>query len=41
LLTLVPYEEVPNEQISLPERVFNPAYERKGLPDRLYVPQVY
>jgi len=41
LLTQVPYAEVPHEPISLPERVFNPEYERKVLPDELYVPQTY
>jgi polyphosphate kinase len=41
LLKLVPYAEVPHDEITLPERVFNPDYERKVLPDRLYVPQVY
>jgi len=41
LLTQVPYSEVPHEDIKLPERVFNPDYERKVLPDELYVPQVY
>ncbi len=41
LLSLVPYEEVPHEEITLPERVFNPEYERKVLPPELYVPQKY
>ncbi|MBL29244.1 MAG: polyphosphate kinase 2 [Rhodospirillaceae bacterium] len=41
LLTQVPYTEIPHEAITLPDRVFNPDYERKVLPDRLYVPQVY
>ncbi len=41
LLHQVPYEEIPHEQITLPDRVFNPDYERKILPDELYVPQVY
>ena len=41
LLTQVPYEEVPHEPITLPERVFNPNYERKVLPKKLYVPEVY
>ena len=41
LLQQVPYEEVPNEPVVLPERVFNPNYERKVLPDELYVPEVY
>ena len=41
LLEQVPYEEVPHEAVHLPERVFNPDYERKVLPDGLYVPQIY
>jgi polyphosphate kinase len=41
LLTQVPYKDVPHEQITLPDRVFNPDYERKVLPDELYVPEVY
>jgi polyphosphate kinase len=41
LLGQVPYEEVTLERIDLPDRVFNPDYERKVLPDELYVPQVY
>ena len=41
LLQQVPYGEVPHEPIELPDRVFNPDYERKVLPDELYVPKVY
>ena len=41
LLTQVPYEEVPHEPVHLPDRVFNPEYERKVLPKELYVPDVY
>jgi polyphosphate kinase len=41
LLSLVPYEEVPHEPIALPERVFDPNYDRRTLPDELYVPSVY
>ncbi|MFO1104557.1 MAG: polyphosphate kinase 2 [Amaricoccus sp.] len=41
LLSLVPYEDVPHDDISLPDRVFNPEYERKVLPPELYVPQKY
>ena len=41
LLDQVPYEEVPTDSITLPERVFNPDYERKVLPDELYVPEKY
>jgi polyphosphate kinase len=41
LLSLVPYHEIANETITLPERVFNPNYDRRTLPDELYVPSVY
>lgn len=41
LLTQVPYAPVPHEEISLPERVFNPNYERAVLPLGLYVPAKY
>jgi polyphosphate kinase len=41
LLQQVPYEEVPHKPITLPERIFDPDYERKTLPDELYVPEIY
>ena len=41
LLKQMPYEEVPHEEITLPERVFNPEYERQTLPRELYVPEKY
>jgi polyphosphate kinase len=41
LLQQVPYADVPQETVALPERVFNPEYERSVLPDDLYVPEVY
>jgi len=41
LLQQFPYEEVPHEEITLPERVFNPEYERQVLPRELYVPEKY
>lgn len=41
LLTTIPYEDVPHEDVKLPERVFNPDYERETLPPELYVPQNY
>ncbi len=41
LLSQVPYEEVPSELITLPDRVFNPDYEREVLPRELYVPEAY
>ena len=39
LLSLLPYEPVPHEEVTLPECVFNPDYERAVLPPELYVPQ--
>jgi polyphosphate kinase len=41
LLSSIPYEEVPHEPVALPERVFNPDYERRSLPSEIYVPQRY
>ncbi|MEY8830446.1 polyphosphate kinase 2 [Sedimentitalea sp. XS_ASV28] len=41
LLSVFPYEDVPSEEIHLPEREFNPDYERAVLPEELYVPQKY
>jgi len=41
LLSLIPYDEVPHDEITLPERVFNPDYERAVLPSELYVPSKY
>jgi len=41
LLSVVPYEDVPHDPIMLPERVFDPDYERRTLPAELYVPHRY
>jgi len=41
LLSKIPYGEVPHEEVELPERVFDPEYERRTLPSDMYVPQVY
>ncbi|MEM8688919.1 MAG: polyphosphate kinase 2, partial [Pseudomonadota bacterium] len=41
LLKQIPYEDVDHEQVILPDRVFNPKYERKTLPKKLYVPEKY
>ena len=41
LLDQIPYAEVDHDRISLPDRVFNPEYERKVLPHELYVPKRY
>lgn len=41
ILSQIPYHEVPHTKVSLPERKFNPDYERRTLPDSLYVPKIY
>ncbi|MFV0473421.1 MAG: polyphosphate kinase 2 [Pikeienuella sp.] len=41
LLTQVPYGPVPHDEVFLPERIHNPEYERRVLPDDLYVPKKY
>ncbi len=41
LLSQIPYGEVAHEPINLPDRVFNPEYEREVLPRDLYVPLKY
>jgi polyphosphate kinase 2 len=41
LLGQIPYGEVPHTEITLPEREFDPHYERKVLPAELYVPHKY
>ena len=41
LLAHLPYEEVPSDLVELPDRVFNPDYERQTLPSELYVPRKY
>ena len=41
LLSMMPYAPVPHDEVQLPDRVFNPDYEREVLPRDLYVPQNY
>jgi polyphosphate kinase 2 len=41
ILSRIPYHEIPHEKVVLPERVFNPDYERRTLSDDLYVPKIY
>ncbi len=41
LLGMIPYEPVPNDEVELPDRRFNPEYERAVLPPELYVPAKY
>lgn len=41
LLSMIPYEDVPHEDVTLPDRAFNPDYERSEMPRELYVPRKY
>ncbi|MEM1129873.1 MAG: polyphosphate kinase 2 [Pseudomonadota bacterium] len=41
LLSLIPYEPVPGEEVTLPDRVHKSEYERAVLPPELYVPEKY
>ena len=41
LLKQIPYKEVPQEVVSLPERKFNPNYERHPIEKEMFVPRVY
>ena len=40
-MTCIPYLPVDQEKVTLPEREYNPNYERQVLPDELYVPKIY
>lgn len=41
LLSQFPYQDVPHDDIELPERVYNTDYERTKMPPDLYVPSKY
>ena len=41
LLQQIPYATCRTQEITLPDRVFNPDYERQVLPAELYVPREY
>ena len=41
ILSKIPYKEIDHKKVDLPERVFDPDYERQTLPDELYVPKKY
>ena len=41
IISMVPYQEIEHEPVNLPERIFDPDYERRVLPDKLYVPKIY
>lgn len=41
ILSKIPFKEIKQEKVSLPNRVFNPDYERQTLPNELYVPKMF
>lgn len=41
ILSKIDYHEIPHKKVTLPKRVFKPDYERRVLPDELYVPKIY
>jgi polyphosphate kinase len=41
LLKQIAYSEVPHQEVTLPERVFKSDYQRKPIPQELYVPKLY
>lgn len=41
LLSLIPYEAVPHDEVTLPQRAFDPNYDRSKMPRELYVPKKY
>jgi polyphosphate kinase 2 len=41
LLSMIPYQEVQREPVTLPDRVFNPDYCRNPVPSEMFVPPIY
>ncbi|HZI80089.1 MAG TPA: polyphosphate kinase 2 [Vicinamibacterales bacterium] len=41
LLSQIPYRELPDEPVSLPQRIHHPDYQRRELPDDFFVPSIY
>ena len=41
LLTQIPYTELPDEPVELPQRIHHPDYQRRELPDEIFVPSIY
>ena len=40
-LSQIPYAELADEPVSLPNRIHHPDYQRRELPDEIFVPSVY
>ena len=41
LLGQIPYGEMPDEPVTLPNRIHHPDYQRRELPDEMFVPSIY
>ena len=41
LLGQIPYDEMPDAPVSLPQRIHHPDYQRRELPDEMFVPSIY
>jgi polyphosphate kinase 2 len=41
LLSQIPYSEIPIEPVALPKRIHHPDYQRRELPDEMFVPDAY
>jgi polyphosphate kinase 2 len=41
LLSQIPYGEMPSETVALPKRIHHPDYQRRELPDEMFVPDAY
>ena len=41
LLAQISYQDVPHEQVVLPDRIRDPSYHRDQIPPEMYVPEVY
>jgi len=41
LLSQIPYAEIPSEPVALPKRIHHPDYQRRELPDEMFVPDAY
>ena len=41
ILSKIQYKDLSHEKLELPDRVFDPNYERRTLPKKLYVPKIY
>jgi len=41
LLKQIPYNEIPHPEVTLPERVHSPEYQKRKIPREMYVPAAY